>query len=34
MKNQDKAPFEIYIKQDGTTFPQPLSSGKTKAVTA
>lgn len=34
LKNQDKVPFEIYIKQDGTTFPQPLSSGKTKAVTA
>ena len=33
MKNQDKVPFEIYIKQDGTTFPHS-SSGQTKEVTA
>ena len=34
MKNQDKVPFEIYIKQDGTTFPQTASSGKTKEAAA
>lgn len=33
MKNQDKVPFEIYIKQDGTTFPHS-SSGQTKEVAA
>ena len=33
MKNQDKVPFEIYIKQDGTTFSHS-SSGQTKEVAA